>query len=133
MVAPAVYVEPFGLTRPLEIPSPMMRPLEMTTAGFGHAGRPGGTNGLSAPYWTGLRHNRLLVQRCSHCQTWQFGPEWLCPRCHAFDPEWIEVEPRGRYPLQTTAYLPSLVSRIASTPERAICSMSEDIAPEEDR
>jgi uncharacterized protein len=53
-------------------------------------------DGLSAPYWTGLRHNRLLVQRCSHCRTWQFGPEWLCHRCHAFDPKWTEVEPRGR-------------------------------------
>ena len=53
-------------------------------------------DGLSAPYWEGLRHNRLLVQRCGHCGTWQFGPEWLCHHCHAFDPEWIEVEPRGR-------------------------------------
>jgi uncharacterized OB-fold protein len=53
-------------------------------------------DGLSAPYWTGLRHNLLLVQRCSHCQTWQFGPEWLCHCCHAFDPEWTEVAPRGR-------------------------------------
>lgn len=53
-------------------------------------------DGLSAPYWTGLCHNQLLIQRCGHCQTWQFGPEWLCHRCHAFDPEWTEVEPRGR-------------------------------------
>ena len=53
-------------------------------------------DGLSAPYWSGLRHDRLLVQRCGHCQTWQFGPEWLCHRCHAFDPEWTEVAPRGR-------------------------------------
>jgi len=51
---------------------------------------------LSAPYWSGLRDNRLLVQRCEHCRTWQFGPEWLCHRCHALDPEWTEVEPRGR-------------------------------------
>jgi uncharacterized OB-fold protein len=54
------------------------------------------SDGLSAPYWAALRENRLLVQRCSHCQTWQFGPEWLCHCCHAFDPEWSEVEPRGR-------------------------------------
>jgi uncharacterized protein len=53
-------------------------------------------DGLSAPYWNGLRDNRLLVQRCEHCRTWQFGPEWLCHRCHALDPEWTEVEPRGR-------------------------------------
>jgi uncharacterized OB-fold protein len=51
---------------------------------------------LSAPYWTGLRQNRLMVQQCSHCRTWQFGPEWLCHRCHAFDPSWIEIEPCGR-------------------------------------
>jgi uncharacterized OB-fold protein len=52
--------------------------------------------GLSAPYWEGLRQNRLLVQRCKQCGTWQFGPEWICHRCHAFDPGWVEVAPRGR-------------------------------------
>lgn len=53
-------------------------------------------DGLSAPYWEGLGRNRLLVQRCGRCGTWQFGPEWLCHHCHAFDPEWIEVAPCGR-------------------------------------
>jgi uncharacterized OB-fold protein len=52
-------------------------------------------DGLSEPYWSGLRAGRLLVQRCSACGTWQFGPEWLCHRCHREDPEWAEVEPRG--------------------------------------
>ena len=51
---------------------------------------------LSAPYWSALRENRLLVQRCHACGTWQFGPEWICHHCHRFDPEWVEVEPRGR-------------------------------------
>jgi uncharacterized OB-fold protein len=53
-------------------------------------------DGLSAPYWEGLRQGRLLVQRCSRCRTFQFGPEWLCHRCHAFDPAWTEIEPRGQ-------------------------------------
>jgi uncharacterized OB-fold protein len=53
-------------------------------------------DGLSAPYWAGLLAGRLLVQRCAHCGTWQFGPEWLCHRCHRFDPPFVEVEPRGR-------------------------------------
>jgi uncharacterized protein len=52
-------------------------------------------DGLSAPYWSGLREGRLLVQRCAHCTTWQFGPEWLCHRCHRMDPAWVEVNPRG--------------------------------------
>ena len=53
-------------------------------------------DGLSAPYWNGLRENRLLVQRCGGCGGWQFGPEWICHRCHRFDPGWVEVAPRGR-------------------------------------
>jgi uncharacterized OB-fold protein len=48
-----------------------------------------------------------MVQQCSHCQTWQFGPEWLCHRCHAFDPSWIEVEPRGRIFSWERAWHPS--------------------------
>lgn len=51
---------------------------------------------LSQPYWDGLRNNRLFVQRCPACATWQFGPEWLCHQCHRLDPDWVEVEPRGR-------------------------------------
>jgi uncharacterized OB-fold protein len=53
-------------------------------------------DGLSAPYWKGLRQGRLLVQRCVGCGTWQFGPEWICHHCHAFDLSWTEVEPTGR-------------------------------------
>jgi uncharacterized OB-fold protein len=53
-------------------------------------------DGLSAPYWAGLQQDRLLVQRCTHCRTWQFGPEWLCHQCHSFELEWVPVAPRGR-------------------------------------
>jgi uncharacterized OB-fold protein len=52
-------------------------------------------DGLSAPYWSGLREGRLRVQRCDHCGTWQFGPEWLCHGCLAFDPAWQDVTPRS--------------------------------------
>ncbi|ABE29446.1 hypothetical protein DR64_1241 [Paraburkholderia xenovorans LB400] len=53
-------------------------------------------DGLSAPYWQALRENRLFVQRCARCGTWQFGPEWICHGCHAFNPAWTEVASRGR-------------------------------------
>lgn len=53
-------------------------------------------DGLSAPYWNGLREGVLRVQRCARCDTWQFGPEWLCHACHQFDPAWVEVAARGR-------------------------------------
>jgi uncharacterized OB-fold protein len=74
----------------------------MTDASTGGAYLPPGlpapvpeSDGLSKPYWQGLRESRLLVQRCAACGCWQFGPEWLCHDCHAFDPAWQEVAPRG--------------------------------------
>ena len=53
-------------------------------------------DGLDAPYWEGTRAGRLLVQRCRRCRGFQWGPEWICHRCLAFDLEWAEVPPRGR-------------------------------------
>lgn len=52
--------------------------------------------GVAAPYWAGLRQGVLRVQRCAACATWQFGGEWLCHHCHAWEPAWEEVEARGR-------------------------------------
>jgi len=52
-------------------------------------------DGLDAPYWAGTRRGDLLVQRCGACGGWQWGPEWICHRCLAFDLEWTTVEPRG--------------------------------------
>lgn len=57
---------------------------------------PADDEGVHAPYWQGLAAGRVMVQRCSHCGTWQFGGEWLCHHCHAWDPPWVEVAPEGR-------------------------------------
>lgn len=53
-------------------------------------------DGLSAPYWNGLRDGALRVQRCRGCGRLQWGPEWICHRCHSFDLAWEAVPPRGR-------------------------------------
>lgn len=50
---------------------------------------------LTAPYWQGLREERLFVQRCDACHSWQWGPEWICHKCHGFDLSWVEIEPEG--------------------------------------
>lgn len=64
-----------------------------------HAGlpapRPAG-DGLDAPFWAGLADDRLLLQRCSRCRGWQWGPEWICHRCHSFDLAFEAVAPVGR-------------------------------------
>jgi len=52
-------------------------------------------DGLDAPYWAGLREERLLLQRCEQCRRWQWGPEWLCHRCRSFDIAYAPVEAAG--------------------------------------
>jgi uncharacterized OB-fold protein len=54
------------------------------------------SDGLSAPYWEAVQRDVLVVQRCKQCAGWQWGPEWICHRCHSFDLGWKEVEPKGR-------------------------------------
>lgn len=54
------------------------------------------SDGLDAPYWAATRQGKLVIQRCRRCERWQWGPEWLCQRCHAFDLSWEEVPASGR-------------------------------------
>ena len=42
------------------------------------------------------QQGRLLIQRCSRCHRWQWGPEWICHHCHGFDLGFEEVAPSGR-------------------------------------
>ncbi len=53
-------------------------------------------NGLSAPYWEGLREEKLRVQRNPRTGVWQFPPQWICHDDQGFDIDWVEVAPRGR-------------------------------------
>ncbi|MBV1878941.1 MAG: OB-fold domain-containing protein [Pseudomonadales bacterium] len=52
-------------------------------------------DGLDAEYWQGLSENKLIIQRCSSCKGWQWGPEWLCHRCHSFEMGYEEVAATG--------------------------------------
>jgi uncharacterized protein len=52
-------------------------------------------DGLDSPYWQGLADERLLLQRCQACRRWQWGPEWICHRCHSFEMAFEPIPPRG--------------------------------------
>jgi uncharacterized OB-fold protein len=53
---------------------------------------------LDEQFWAGTRLETLLLQRCSACGGWQWGPEWICFRCGSFDLDWEEVgKSDGRY------------------------------------
>ncbi|MEE1864991.1 bifunctional OB-fold nucleic acid binding domain-containing protein/MaoC family dehydratase [Pseudomonas auratipiscis] len=46
---------------------------------------------ISAPFWEGLKAQRLLVQQCNVCEHWVFYPRRHCPKCLAHDLAWREV------------------------------------------
>jgi uncharacterized OB-fold protein len=48
-------------------------------------------DGLDAEHWKALRDERLVVQRCKECGSWQWGPEWVCCRCQSFELAWQEI------------------------------------------
>lgn len=52
-------------------------------------------DGLDAPYWSGTLEHRLMVQQCNDCETFQWGPEWMCHACQSFEVGWVETPGRG--------------------------------------
>ncbi len=53
-------------------------------------------DGLDAPYWEAISQEKLVLQRCKDCGTYQWGPEWTCHACCSENLEFVEVAPVGR-------------------------------------
>ena len=52
-------------------------------------------NGLSKPFWDGLRNEKIMVQRNARTKVYQFPPQWICHDTQTFDVEWVATEPKG--------------------------------------
>lgn len=52
-------------------------------------------DGLDAPFWDGLANDQILVQQCDACSRFQWGPEFVCHRCHSLDLSFVEVDGDG--------------------------------------
>jgi len=52
-------------------------------------------NGLSKPFWDGLRNETIMVQRNARTGVYQFPPQWICHDTQTFDVEWVATEPKG--------------------------------------
>lgn len=50
---------------------------------------------LDAPFWEGLTKEKLLLQKCTDCHRFQWGPEWICHRCHSDRLAFEAVMPSG--------------------------------------
>jgi len=50
---------------------------------------------LSKPFWEGIKHRKLLVQRCAACRRYQFPPNASCACCSSSALSFEEVSGRG--------------------------------------
>ena len=57
---------------------------------------PDTSNPVLAPHWEAAAAHRLEIPYCAQCGAPQWPPRPNCLRCHTFEFEWREVEPRGR-------------------------------------
>lgn len=51
--------------------------------------------GLAKEFWEATRRHELIVQRCNGCETWQWGPEFICYNCHSDNLRYDRVSGRG--------------------------------------
>jgi uncharacterized protein len=52
-------------------------------------------NADSLPYWNAAREGRLLIRKCTACQSLHFMPRHLCPVCWSDELEWIDSKGSG--------------------------------------
>jgi len=53
-------------------------------------------SGLDTEYWEATKRHELVVQACQSCGAVQWGPEWICYKCHSAEMGWRKVSGRGR-------------------------------------
>lgn len=53
------------------------------------------TDSLSEVYFEAAAEGRLLVQRCSSCERFQFYPRTLCAHCGSTEVAWHQASGRG--------------------------------------
>jgi len=46
-------------------------------------------------FWDALNDEKLLIQRCTGCETLRHPPRPMCPRCNSLEWDAIEVSGRG--------------------------------------
>ncbi|MFJ7882757.1 OB-fold domain-containing protein [Pseudomonas sp. NPDC096917] len=63
---------------------------------------------ISAPFWEGLKAERLLIQQCNQCSDWVFYPRRHCPQCFAHELTWREVNGGASLYSFTVTRIPTL-------------------------
>ncbi|MGH2506886.1 MAG: Zn-ribbon domain-containing OB-fold protein, partial [Ktedonobacteraceae bacterium] len=58
----------------------------------------------SQPYWDGIAHGELRIQRCDACSRAVFYPRSLCPHCHSDQLSWFTATGKGTIYSYTVAH-----------------------------
>jgi len=48
-----------------------------------------------APFWEGVRAEKIILQSCSHCGYMRWPPASRCPECLSATAQWKEAAPTG--------------------------------------
>jgi uncharacterized protein len=51
---------------------------------------------LNKPYWEGLKHRELRLQKCDACAEVWYPPSPICPACWSRNVTWTRLSGRGR-------------------------------------
>jgi uncharacterized protein len=51
---------------------------------------------MTRPFWEGARDQKLVLQKCRKCETFQFLPKPWCIECGSRELIWTEAKPSGR-------------------------------------
>ncbi len=70
----------------------------------------------TAPFWEGLKQERLLLPYCPSCGRWHFYPRPFCPHCLSEDLTWQEAAGRGRVHSFTVCHVPAHPAFAAQLP-----------------
>ncbi|WDL97685.1 Zn-ribbon domain-containing OB-fold protein [Alicyclobacillus sp. ALC3] len=64
-------------------------------------------DGDTVVFWDACNQEKLVIQRCQHCENYIFYPRAVCPRCMSSDISWVESSGHGRVYSYTVAYRPA--------------------------
>jgi len=94
---------------------PPRKPLPLATA-------------TSRPFWEGLRHGEVRIQRCEACRAWVFYPRSNCPACLSQKLVWQTVSGAGRLHSFTIARMPTAPFFADEVPQRlALVELDEGV------
>ncbi|WEL57779.1 OB-fold domain-containing protein [Pseudomonas kermanshahensis] len=83
---------------------------------------------ISAPFWEGLKAERLLIQQCTACDHWVFYPRRHCPRCLAHALSWREVSGGASLYSFTVARIATLPDFVDEMPQMlAVVELDEGV------